>query len=277
MERDGCKVIAAIAALALLVPSTGSPAGDQPTAGVHSAELPAPFVRLADIDPSIRQDMRYAGPVNFTGARVPGYEAASCILTRATATALQRVQSRLAEASRPLTLVVHDCYRPRRAVSAFVGWATAAQGNRRAYHHPRIDRAGLLERGYIARSSGHSRGHTVDATLAPVAPEPGPSEPRRAAAGWTDCAGEAGQRERAGTLDMGTAFDCFDARSHLGAGGLAAEQTANRRRLLEAMREGGFRAYEKEWWHFTHPAGDSGRAHDFPVNGALVTLQPPRP
>jgi D-alanyl-D-alanine dipeptidase len=36
--------------------------------------LPEPLMYLRDIDPSILQDMRYAGSDNFTGGRVPGYE-----------------------------------------------------------------------------------------------------------------------------------------------------------------------------------------------------------
>ena len=46
-----------------------------------AADLPDGFVRLADVDPSIRQDMRYAGSDNFLGRPVAGYEAPVCILT----------------------------------------------------------------------------------------------------------------------------------------------------------------------------------------------------
>ena len=46
-----------------------------------AADLPAGFVRLADIDPTIRQDMRYAGSANFLGRPAKGYEAPACILT----------------------------------------------------------------------------------------------------------------------------------------------------------------------------------------------------
>ncbi|RVA00449.1 D-alanyl-D-alanine dipeptidase, partial [Mesorhizobium sp. M7A.F.Ca.CA.002.05.1.1] len=37
--------------------------------------LPAGFVRLADVDPSIRQDIRYAGSDNFLHRKVDGYDA----------------------------------------------------------------------------------------------------------------------------------------------------------------------------------------------------------
>ena len=42
-------------------------------AGTHAsaADLPEDFVYLRDVDPTILQDMRYAGSDNFTGTRVP--------------------------------------------------------------------------------------------------------------------------------------------------------------------------------------------------------------
>ncbi|WP_348644026.1 hypothetical protein [Mesorhizobium sp. B4-1-3] len=44
--------------------------------------LPAGFVRLADVDPTIRQDIRYAGRENFLRRKVDGYDAPTCILPR---------------------------------------------------------------------------------------------------------------------------------------------------------------------------------------------------
>ena len=41
--------------------------------------LPGGFVFLRDIDPSILQDIRYAGADNFVGRRLSGYEAAECV------------------------------------------------------------------------------------------------------------------------------------------------------------------------------------------------------
>ncbi|MFA9550682.1 MAG: M15 family metallopeptidase, partial [Hyphomicrobium sp.] len=74
------------------------------------------FVYLRDIDPSIIQDMRYAGHDNFMGGPVQGYKAPECILLRSAAKALSRVQEDLK--SRSLSLKVYDCYRPKRAVRA---------------------------------------------------------------------------------------------------------------------------------------------------------------
>src|SRR5688572_27660977 len=86
------------------------------TAG--AAEMPKDFVYLRDIDPTIQQDMRYAGSRNFTGKPVPGYDAAECVLVRQAAEALKAVQADLK--AQHLSLKVYDCYRPARAVSAFV-------------------------------------------------------------------------------------------------------------------------------------------------------------
>ena len=85
------------------------------------AALPNGFTYLATFAPQIRQDMRYATSNNFTGARVPGYDAPACILTVPAAKALAKVERLLLR--HYLTLRVFDCYRPERAVHAFVAWS----------------------------------------------------------------------------------------------------------------------------------------------------------
>ena len=55
-----------LAVLAALSTATPAFAGDA---------MPDDFVYLRDVDPTIRQDMRYAGPHNFTGKPVDGYDA----------------------------------------------------------------------------------------------------------------------------------------------------------------------------------------------------------
>ena len=82
--------------------------------------LPPGFVYLRDVEPSIVQDMRYAGSDNFVGRPLPGYEASECILRRDVAAALKRVQADLSASG--LSLKVYDCYRPMRAVRAMVQW-----------------------------------------------------------------------------------------------------------------------------------------------------------
>ena len=110
--------VLAIAGFALLVLTAG--------AWSEEAALPPDFVRLADVAPTIRQDLRYAGAFNFTGKPVPGYLAAQCILWRPAAEALARAQARLA--TQGVQLKTYDCYRPVRAVLAFAAWSQAPGG-----------------------------------------------------------------------------------------------------------------------------------------------------
>ena len=58
-------------------------------------------------------------------------------------------------------------------------------------------------------------------------------------------------------LDMGTAFDAFDARSQprleqafLESSELTAQQVANRHLLRDLMLDAGFHGIPTEWWHF---------------------------
>ena len=131
-----------------------------------AAALPESFVYLRDIDPTILQDMRYAGSNNFTGAPVTCYEAAECVLVRPAAEALAAVQAGLR--ANGLTLKVYDCYRPARAVAAFVEWAKAPDDpTAKTTYYPNLPKAALFPE-YIATRSGHSRGATVDLTLVPM-------------------------------------------------------------------------------------------------------------
>jgi D-alanyl-D-alanine dipeptidase len=53
-----------------------------PGVAAQAQKLPAGFVYLRDIDPTIIQDMRYAGSNNFVGRPLRGYEAAECVVKR---------------------------------------------------------------------------------------------------------------------------------------------------------------------------------------------------
>ncbi len=254
------------AAIALAVLSTGAAAdpsaGPDGGAALPRKALPDPLVYLRDVDASILQDMRYAGRDNFTGAPVPGYAAPECILTRRTAEALASVQRQLMK--RKLSLKVYDCYRPLKAVAAFMKWVRSATRNEQTVRfHPATPRDRLVTLGYIAERSGHSRGHTVDLTLVALPRQETPSfVPGHI---YGSCTAAADTRAPDDGLDMGTGFDCFDTRSHLDAAGLSAAQTMNRRTLVDAMTRAGFAAYDREWWHFSFPAGDPGRPFDIDV------------
>lgn len=209
-----------------------APAQDASAAGMLDVAMLAPDLHI---------DMRYAGSNNFTGARVEGYEAPRCYLLAPVAEALARVQASVL--AQGLSLVVYDCYRPVRAVQHFVAWARDASDQRtKADYYPRLDKSRLLD-GYIAETSGHSRGATLDVGLL------------RCDAG-TRCA----------PLDMGTAFDLFDTRANTDSPEVTQVQRANRQQLLQAMRAEGFENYPLEWWHYTfRPEPSPHTAYDFPV------------
>ncbi|RUV45683.1 MAG: D-alanyl-D-alanine dipeptidase [Mesorhizobium sp.] len=200
----------------------------------HADPLPAGFVRLADVDPTIRQDIRYAGLGNFLQREVDGYEAPVCILTAPAAKALSGVQK--AMTAEGLTLIVFDCYRPARAVADMVRW-TRQGGPPDPQWYPKVERGDLIAEGYVGELSSRSRGSTVDLAVA----ELDKTSPAHSACGATD----------ARTLDFGTGFDCFDSASETAHRPLPLQATANRTMLLSAMRAAGFRNYAREWWHFT--------------------------
>ena len=213
---------ALLLAVSLLPVSVLAGAGSVPDTAAGAG-----LVDVAGLAPDITVDMRYLGSNNFTGAPVPGYQANRCYLRAPAAQALARVQQAVAQQG--YRLQVFDCYRPVRAVQAFVRWAHApADPAAKAAYFPQIDKPDLLN-GYISATSGHSLGHTVDLTL-------------------LDCRSGACQ-----PLDMGTPFDFFDPRANLGHPAVTPAQVANRNLLQQAMQAQGFEPYAMEWWHFSHP------------------------
>lgn len=223
-------------------------------ATIEARALPEGFVHLSEVDPTIVQDMRYAGADNFLGRRVAGYEAPSCILTGKAARALAAVQSNAT--ARGYTIVVFDCYRPASAVADFVGW-TGTGGASDPRWYPATRRGDLVAKGYIGARSAHSRGSTVDLALAPLE-----TADHRAA----DPACGASHARGATTADFGTGFDCFDPKSRTDSRKVGADAQANRRLLVSLMEAAGFRNYPAEWWHFTLRGEPfAKKAFDFPV------------
>ncbi|WP_245454138.1 M15 family metallopeptidase [Aquabacter cavernae] len=201
--------------------------------------LPPGFVNVAEAIPDARFDIRYYSDANFVGTRIDGYEAPRCYLTQPAAEAL-KVIAQKAEAQ-GLGLLIFDCYRPARAVAHFARWAAdAADQAHKAAYYPDIAKQDLFREGYIAERSGHSRGSTLDLTLF--------------------------ERATGRELDMGTPFDLFGPRSWTAAPDITPAQRANRVLLQDLMASGGFKGFDKEWWHFTL----AGEPHpdtyfDFPI------------
>jgi D-alanyl-D-alanine dipeptidase len=221
--------------------------------------LPPGFVRLRDIAPAIRQDIRYATPFNFTGQVVPGYERAECILWEPAAKALARAQARLS--AEGFALKVYDCYRPSRAVRAFVAWSRSPGGGAmKSVFYPAHDKSELFALGYIASRSRHSRGIAVDVGLV-RAGEDGVAAPHQGGR----CDGPFERRSEESSLDFGTAYDCFSERSATASPNIAATARTNRDGLRHALEAEGFRNYAREWWHYEFRNSAPAGAYDFPV------------
>lgn len=226
-------VLGVLASAALL-------AAEPPRLSPATTAAAAGMTNVRTLVPDIDEDIHYASADNFTGAVVDGYQAPACYLRTTAAEALARVESTLRAQGYRLRL--WDCYRPARAVAAFVRWAGDLSDTRtKAAHYPNLDKSKLLGE-YIAPVSGHSRGATVDLTL-------------------LHCAGATCQ-----PLDTGTDFDFFDPRAHTDDPGISPAQRANRRRLLDAMAAEGFVNYAPEWWHYSLPsAAVPDLIYDVPV------------
>src|SRR4051794_35842776 len=198
-----------------------------------------PFVYVDEHVSGIYWDAKYATWDNFTGKPVDGYVANRIVGTRALCAALARARDEAAGLG--FGLLLWDGYRPQRAVDSFLRWSMEPEdGRTKRRHYPNIERDEMIERGYVAARSGHSRGAAVDLTL-------------------YDLAG--GQR-----VPMGGDHDLMDSISHHKAKGIAAAEARNRRALRQVMEAAGFRSYACEWWHYTlrdEPFPDT--YFDFPV------------
>ena len=87
-------------------------------------------------------------------------------------------------------LLLWDGYRPQIAVDCFLRWASSPEdGLTKDKHYPNIEKAEIVEQGYVARRSGHSRGGTIDLTLFSL--------------------------ETGMLVDMGGRFDYMDVKAHI--------------------------------------------------------------
>jgi D-alanyl-D-alanine dipeptidase len=190
----------------------------------HNDEVPDNFIYLREVIHDIEVDLRYCSDNNFTGRRVPGYEAERLIVTLDAAMALGKIQQELLYGN--LALKIFDGYRPQRAVDHFIAWAhDGADTSTKAAYYPNVDKDRIFPEGYLVEKSSHSRGSTVDLTLI--------------------------DKSSGEELDMGTPFDFFDLLSWPGSLEVSLQQRANRMLLRNVMQRHGFVGVEEEWWHFT--------------------------
>lgn len=184
---------------------------------------PFDFVDLATHIPEAIIDSRYYGTNNFVGREIAGYDAPNLLMTQKAADALKSVQDNLS--LNGLRLFIFDAYRPQCAVDDFLAWSKDPTDQKmKETFYPNIDKATLFDAGFLVEQSTHSRGSTVDLTLANAAGEP---------------------------LSMGTIFDFFGEAAHAQYQGITPIEAKNRITLAEAMIKAGFLPYLPEWWHFT--------------------------
>lgn len=186
-------------------------------------DLPQGFVYVQDLIPDVIQEIRYASNHNFTGTVVDGYEAPFAIMTKEAAEKLVLAADELR--AQGYRIKIFDAYRPRRAVRYFVKWSEMEEDSltKEEFYPEFRNRTQLVDQGYIARNSAHTRGSAIDLTI-------------------TDMDGN--------ELDMGTCFDYFGKKAWHGSKEITQEQERNRNILLTAMQNAGFRPFEQEWWHY---------------------------
>jgi len=197
------------------------------------------FVFVDELLPGIRWDAKYATWDNFTGRPVDGYVANRIVGTKALCAALDNAREKAA--SLGFGLLLWDGYRPQRAVDCFLRWSRQPEdGLRKPRHYPNIDRSEMVDKGYVAARSAHTRGSAVDLTLYHLA---------------------------SGTLaPMGGDHDLMDPISHHGATGITEVEATNRQHLRSLMEACGFNPYDREWWHYTlKDEPQPPIYHDFPI------------
>lgn len=211
-----------------------------------SYALPKSFVYLHDVAPDIIQDMRYATSNNFIGNPIPGYKKGVCIVTKAVGEQLNKAEQEIK--AKGYTLKVYDCYRPQRSVNYFYKWSQKLNDQRqKASFYPRENKKELFDRKYIALSSGHTRGSTLDLTLVKL----DSSSKKSSKNHLTRCYGKSPNYLDDNSIDMGTRFDCLDISAHIHYSKLSKTQQKNRMLLQKLMISYGFKPYLYEWWHYT--------------------------
>ncbi|MEE9374391.1 MAG: M15 family metallopeptidase [Saprospiraceae bacterium] len=202
--------------------------------------LPDQFKSIQSEIPNIVMDIKYYTHDNFMGRPINGYQKPVAILSKKALFSLVNVQNELNLIG--FGLKIFDAYRPQRAVNNFIEWAADLTDTiMKKQYYPDVKKSDLFDQGYIAARSGHSRGSTLDLTIIHLKSEQ--------------------------ELDMGGVYDFFGRKSHHNYTNLTNKQKRNREYLKSTMEKHGFKAYSKEWWHYTLKDEPFPETYfDFPVN-----------
>ena len=181
----------------------------------------------------IQAHLKYATKENFIGKPIDGYTPRItnlCLLAPKAAEALCMAQTHFNRDG--YSILVHDAYRPLRAVRYFTKWFDEPVQDeveliRKSIHYPQLEKTHLPEIGYVASEvSRHCFGFAVDLTLVRLL-----------------------NNEE---LDFGAIFDFFDPLSRTSATieEIGKEAYDNRRYLAKIMALYGFKPFIEEFWHF---------------------------
>lgn len=204
------------------------------------------FVIVSDYIPDVLLEMRYFSAYNFVGSHIDGYDEPLALMTKEAVAALKNAAADFRKQG--YVIKIYDAYRPQRAVNHFMRWGNDVQDTKmKAYFYPTIaNKADIVNLGYVARKSGHSRGSTLDMTIVNM--------------------------KTGAEIDTGEHFDYFGERSHTAYTGVTPQQQANRQFIKNIMNRNGFIDLDEEWWHFTlqnEPYPNT--FFDFPVRRTQVT------
>jgi D-alanyl-D-alanine dipeptidase len=175
------------------------------------------LVDISELDSTIKVDLRYSTPNNFTGKDMYG-DLNRCYLQKDVAEKLVLAQVNLRKQFPYYSLLVLDGARPVSIQQLMWDSVGLSPAERQKYLSNPVNR------------SLHNYGAAVDVTIID---------------------------ERGHELDMGTPYDFFGELAHprkeseyFESGKLTETQLANREILRGVMREAGFSRIETEWWHF---------------------------
>ena len=232
------------------------------------ANPPYGFADLSVVNPNIKIEMRYFSEWNFMGRIISGYQTGKCILTNEAAKALSEVQNRLQTSG--YSLLVFDCYRPKRSVAEFLKWVKDPKDQKmQKIFYPDEPKEKLVEQGYIAELSSHSRGSAVDLTIVQNSKIPKEVESSPSRLKFQEAPMDCRMQKNIGStgqLNMGTTFDCFSKTANYADSNVSKAAKKNRLVLKDAMEKSGFMNYSKEWWHFTlKDEPYKGKYYDFIV------------
>uniref|UniRef100_A0A915D381 D-Ala-D-Ala dipeptidase n=1 Tax=Ditylenchus dipsaci TaxID=166011 RepID=A0A915D381_9BILA len=178
------------------------------------SSVPADFVFIDDIIPTIKQNLRYNTNENFMGHPLPGYS--------------------------PMLA--------QRTVDYFFEWfKNSSDQSKKTYYYPNQDlKKPEIRDKYFTPTSGHSRGSTLDLTIIKLGKDVKEVNPVE----QTLSDGRKILRLDDGSLDVGGSFDLFDDSSYHNTTLITDQQKEMRAYLKKVMDQHGFDAFVPEWWHY---------------------------